>query len=113
MVNWLIRWCLARVREPSTWKGAVALLTAFGIAISPEMAQAIVALGLAIGGIINVVTPEPTAALRHSDPTLDRDNDPAERVHVDGVPSTDDLPPVRFKSPDPNPFKDLDRFGSS
>jgi len=45
---------LARGKEASTWRGLVALLTAVGVAISPEQADAIVALGLAVIGAIGV-----------------------------------------------------------
>jgi hypothetical protein len=45
---------LARGREASTWRGIVALVTAAGIAISPEQGEAIVALGLAVIGAIGV-----------------------------------------------------------
>ena len=45
---------LARGKEASTWRGIVALLTATGIALSPEQGEAIVALGLAVIGAIGV-----------------------------------------------------------
>lgn len=47
---------LARGKESSTWRGIVALLTAAGIALSPEQGEAIVALGLAVIGAIGVFT---------------------------------------------------------
>lgn len=45
---------LARGKEASTWRGLVALLTAAGVALSPEQGEAIVALGLAVIGAIGV-----------------------------------------------------------
>lgn len=105
MVNWIIGWCLARAGEPSTWKGIVALATALGVTISPEMAQAIIALGLAIGGIINVLTPDPVAQFHN--PNSVRADD--ERLHDDPVPPADPGPPVRLDT-QRNAFKDLDRF---
>ena len=47
---------LARGKESSTWRGIVAILTAAGVAISPEQGEAIVALGLAVIGAIGVFT---------------------------------------------------------
>ena len=47
---------LNRGKEASTWRGIVALLTAAGVALSPEQSEAIVALGLAVIGAIGVFT---------------------------------------------------------
>lgn len=47
---------LNRGKEASTWRGIVALLTAAGVALSPEQGEAIVALGLAVIGAIGVFT---------------------------------------------------------
>lgn len=47
---------LARGKESSTWRGIVAILTAAGVALSPEQGEAIVALGLAVIGAIGVFT---------------------------------------------------------
>ncbi len=45
-----------RLKEASTWRGIIALLTSFGVAISPEQAEALVAFGLALIGAIGVFT---------------------------------------------------------
>jgi hypothetical protein len=47
---------LDRLDEPSTWRGFIALLTAAGVALSPEQADAIVATGLALIGLFGVFT---------------------------------------------------------
>lgn len=47
---------LNRGKEASTWRGIVALLTAAGVALSPEQSEAVVALGLAVIGAIGVFT---------------------------------------------------------
>ena len=47
---------LARGKEASTWRGLVALLTAVGVSISPDQADAVVALGLAVIGVLGVFT---------------------------------------------------------
>ena len=49
---------LARAKEPSTWRGAMLFLTAIGVPIAPQLAESIIATGLAIAGLIGVVTPD-------------------------------------------------------
>jgi hypothetical protein len=44
-----------RLKEASTWRGILALLTSLGIVISPELQEAILAAGLAIIGLIGIV----------------------------------------------------------
>ncbi len=45
-----------RAKEPSTWRGIVLLLTAVGVPVAPAMSEAIVSVGLAVAGLIGVVT---------------------------------------------------------
>jgi hypothetical protein len=45
-----------RLSEPSTWRGLFMIGTAVGVAVSPEMQNAIVALGMSIVGLIGVLT---------------------------------------------------------
>ena len=45
-----------RLSEPSTWRGIMMLLTAFGVTISPELQEYIISGGLALVGIIGMVT---------------------------------------------------------
>ena len=49
---------LARLKEPSTYRGIAMCFTAFGIAISPDQLEAITFIGLSIAGIIGVATPD-------------------------------------------------------
>lgn len=49
---------LARAKEPSTWRGLTLLLTALGVPLAPGMADAIVAAGLALAGLIGVAAPD-------------------------------------------------------
>jgi hypothetical protein len=48
---------LARLKEASTWRGLVYLLTALGVTVSPALAEAIIAAGMALAGVIGVVLP--------------------------------------------------------
>jgi hypothetical protein len=45
---------LDRLSENSTWRGIILLVTAAGVTLSPEHQNALMALGLAIVGVINV-----------------------------------------------------------
>ena len=47
---------IQRLREPSTWRGLVLLVTACGVPLNPELQEAIIATGLATAGLIGVVT---------------------------------------------------------
>ena len=52
---------VSRLREASTWRGIVALLTSLGIVLSPEQAEAVIAAGLAIIGMIGTLAPDTKA----------------------------------------------------
>jgi hypothetical protein len=54
-MKWYI---LDRLSETSTWRGILALLTAAGIALSPEQASAITAAGLATIGVVGAFFPD-------------------------------------------------------
>lgn len=56
-----LRFLLARLSEPTTWKGIMLILTATGVTLRPELQAAIVATGLALTGLIGVITPDPVA----------------------------------------------------
>ena len=49
---------LERGKEPSSWRGLVAILTAAGIALDPAEADAIVMFGLAVIGVIGAFFPD-------------------------------------------------------
>jgi len=49
-----MNWILARLREPSSWRGIAWLLTAFGLSLSPDQADAIVRAGMALAGLLGV-----------------------------------------------------------
>jgi len=47
---------VARLKERSTWWGILGIVTAAGVSLSPEQVEAITAAGVAIGGLILVLT---------------------------------------------------------
>lgn len=52
----ILPWIAARLKERSTWLGIASLLSAVGVAIAPELQEAIISAGVAIGGLILVAT---------------------------------------------------------
>ena len=51
---------MARLKEASTWRGIVAIVTACGVALSTAQIEAIVATGLALMGIVGAFFPDAT-----------------------------------------------------
>jgi len=47
-----------RLAENSTWRGIILVVTATGAHLSPELSNAIVAAGLGLVGLINVLRKE-------------------------------------------------------
>ena len=52
----MIKYLLERAKEPSSWRGAVFLAASAGVGIAPELGQAIITAGVAVAGLIGVVT---------------------------------------------------------
>ena len=54
------RQLIAHLQAPSTWRGLVLLCSALGYTIRPDVGEAIIALGLAVSGLIGVLSgPDP------------------------------------------------------
>lgn len=51
----MIAYIIDRLKEASTWRGIIGLITAAGVTISPEQIDKIVAAGLAIMGVIGML----------------------------------------------------------
>ena len=49
---------IERLKEASTWRGIILLLTAVGVPVAPALADSIISAGLAIAGLIGAVTPD-------------------------------------------------------
>ena len=47
-----------RAKEASTWRGVIMLLTAVGLNISHEMADAIIGVGIAVAGLVGMLLPD-------------------------------------------------------
>lgn len=49
---------LDRLKEPSTWRGILAMVTAVGVKLHPELQEAIISAGLALIGLVNIFRKE-------------------------------------------------------
>jgi hypothetical protein len=47
---------ISRLSEASTWRGLALLATALGVQIAPEIQDAIIKAGIAVAGLVGVVT---------------------------------------------------------
>jgi len=54
----ILQYILDRAKEPSTWKGLAVVATSTGIAITPDQMNAVISIGLAVAGFIDVITKE-------------------------------------------------------
>lgn len=54
-MNKLFNVALERLTENSTWRGFILLGTALGLRLEPELQNQIIAAGLALVGLINVI----------------------------------------------------------
>ncbi|WP_198148244.1 hypothetical protein [Elstera litoralis] len=51
-----MNWLFDRLAERSTWLGVVGLLSAVGVAVSPEAKEAIATAGVAVAAAIAILT---------------------------------------------------------
>ena len=51
----LLNTVLERLTDNSTWRGIILLVTAAGLRLEPELQNQIIASGLALVGLINVI----------------------------------------------------------
>lgn len=49
-----MKYLIDRAKERSTWLGLTGLVSALGLALSPDQVEAIVAAGTAVAGLIGV-----------------------------------------------------------
>lgn len=57
-MNVIVSILLAKLKEPSTWRGLSVIAAAVGINLSPELWQSIAAAGAAAVGLVEVVRKE-------------------------------------------------------
>lgn len=57
-MNAAVVFLITRLREASTWRGIVLILTSLGAGIKPEHAEAIVSAGVGLAGLLAVLLPD-------------------------------------------------------
>lgn len=65
-----MNWLLKRLREPSTWRGLVWLATVTGLSLRPDQAEAIVAAGMALAGLLGVFLSDESKPVRVEVPPI-------------------------------------------
>lgn len=50
------QYLLERIKEPSTWRGLILMLTSCGIVLNPEQVEAITFAGLFVAGLLGAAT---------------------------------------------------------
>lgn len=85
---------IARLSERSTWRGLVLIATALGVTLSPEQAEAVITLGLAVVGVLGAFTADKQKAGTDA-PTPPTPPTPAVRA----LPEPERvLPPIELQS---------------
>ncbi len=54
----ILNYLLDRAKEPSSWRGAILILTACGLRLEPQLQESILAVGLSATGLINLLRKE-------------------------------------------------------
>ena len=113
-----MNWWLARLREPSTWRGLVWLATVSGLSLRPDQAEAIVTVGMALAGLLGVFLRDEPKTVRIELPPIALQSRPESgdaELGIGAVQPADELrlPTDRRPGPtvsaDPNTYP---RFGS-
>jgi hypothetical protein len=55
------RFVVARLSEPSTFRGITLALTGVGVYVRPEIAAAVTSIGLGVAGLIGIFFPDASA----------------------------------------------------
>ena len=55
-MDMILAFVVSRMKERSTWLGLVGILSSFGVALQPEYVEAIASIGVALSGVVLVLT---------------------------------------------------------
>jgi hypothetical protein len=79
-------WLIAQLKQPSTWRGLVWILTVFGVLLTPEQTEAIVLAGMALAGLLGVFLNDAPQTVKIERPPIDLVNPPASGRLRDPMP---------------------------
>lgn len=54
----VVSYIIARLKEPSTWRGLILMITSAGVTFSPDQINALVAVGLCAAGAVGAFVPD-------------------------------------------------------
>jgi hypothetical protein len=82
-----MKWIIDRLKEGSTWRGLVWLLTVCGVLLTPEQAEAIGLAGMALAGLLGVFLPDDQKTVNVVLPSIDRVSTPTLGRVRESVPA--------------------------
>jgi len=110
-MTWLKAYLLARLAEPSTWRGLIGVLAGLiGYDLAPELQAQLAVIAVALMGLVGVVTPDtlrrvPASEVASSAAPFPAASDPApdrlRRDAPDGLSAPAAAPGAPEKPPDP------------
>lgn len=53
------QYVIERLKEPSTWRGIILVVTACGVPVAPALGEQIIAVGIAIAGLVGIFAADP------------------------------------------------------
>jgi len=66
-----MKFIISRLKEGSTWRGLVWLLTVCGVLLTPEQIEAIVLVGMAVAGLLGVFISDKQKIIKVEPPSID------------------------------------------
>ena len=83
-------WMIGQLKQPSTWRGLVWILTVCGVLLTPEQTEAIVLGGMALAGLLGVfLNDAPSKATKAELPPIRLVSPAANRVRLPVPPEFD------------------------
>jgi hypothetical protein len=79
-----MEWIIARAKEPSTWRGIIALLALAGVSVNPDQVNAIVGAAVALVSAIEVFRKEPVK-VNAAPKTGDADAEMQQAIQASGM----------------------------
>ncbi len=73
-------WAIAQLKQPSTWRGLVWILTVSGVLLTPEQAEAIMLAGMALAGLLGVFLNDAPRTVKIELPPIDLVSPAANRM---------------------------------
>lgn len=83
----MLKWLIARLREPSSMRGLVWIFTVCGVLLTPEQTEAIVLAGMALAGLLGVFIADEPKTVKVELPPIDLVGTPTPGRVRESVPA--------------------------